>query len=296
MLIAEIENSLTSLAELLDIVFCLTGLICLGFWLLRTSWGRKSLINSKRRINTMPFYLPFLPLLIYMISISSALVAVERAYPDLPDWQHEFIQNAILCAGTLLCIALIIYLAKVNFTDGLKGFGFNPKQIHKDFVAAAVNLVSIWPIIVVILALTVYMGEYFQGTEFDFGRHRELQSISIYPQLKVRVLIFITAAFIVPVFEELLFRGLFQTIVRSALERLTFLERFKDKSIVTWSAIIITSVFFVAAHEDRWHLPALFVLSLGMGYAYEKSGSLMRPIFIHIFFNSLALASVLLDG
>ncbi|MHC4131826.1 MAG: lysostaphin resistance A-like protein [Planctomycetota bacterium] len=244
----------------------------------------------------MPFYLPFLPLLIYMISISSALAAVERAYPDLPDWQHVLIQSAILCAGTLVCIALIIYLAKASFIDGLKGFGLYPKQIHKDFGAAVVNLLSIWPIIMVILALTVYIGEYFQGTEFDFGRHRELQSISIYPQLEVRVLIFITAAFIVPVFEELLFRGLFQTAIRSALERLSFFERFQNKSVVSWSAIIIASVFFVLAHEDKWHLPALFVLSLAMGYAYEKSSSLLRPIFIHVFFNSLALASALLEG
>ncbi|MHC4292844.1 MAG: lysostaphin resistance A-like protein [Planctomycetota bacterium] len=244
----------------------------------------------------MPFYLPFLPLLIYMISISSALVVVERVYPGLPDWQHAFIQNAILCAATLLCIALMIYLAKVSFTDGLKGLGLYPKQIYKDLGAAAVNLLSIWPIIIVILALTVYIGEYFQGTEFEFGRHRELQSISVYPQLKVRVLIVITAAFIIPVFEELLFRGLLQTVIRSALERLAFFERFENKSIVTWSAIIIASVFFVVAHEDKWHLPALFVLSLGMGYAYEKSSSLLRPIFIHVFFNSLALASTLLGG
>jgi membrane protease YdiL (CAAX protease family) len=244
----------------------------------------------------MPIYLPFIPLLIYMISISSALVAVERAYPDLPDWQQAFIQNAILCAGTLLCIAFIIYLAKISFTDGLKGFGFYPKQIYKDFGAAAVNLLSIWPLMMSIFILTIYVGQYLYGTELDIGRHRELESITAFPQLQVRVLIVFTAAFVVPIFEELLFRGLFQTMIRSNLESLTFFKRFRNKSLISWTAIMLTSVLFMVSHEDRWHWPALFVLSLSMGYAYEKSGSLLRPIFIHLLFNSLALASALLVG
>jgi len=46
-------------------------------------------------------------------------------------------------------------------------------------------------------------------------------------------------------------------------------------------------------HMDMAHWPALFVLSLSLGYAYEKSGSLFRPIFIHSLFNAATIAAVL---
>jgi membrane protease YdiL (CAAX protease family) len=41
------------------------------------------------------------------------------------------------------------------------------------------------------------------------------------------------------------------------------------------------------------HGPSLFVLALGLGYTYEKSGSLLRPIFMHALFNGINVAGVL---
>ena len=46
-------------------------------------------------------------------------------------------------------------------------------------------------------------------------------------------------------------------------------------------------------HSDLAHWPALFVLALGLGYAYEKSGSLFRPIFMHAMFNGIAMLSTM---
>jgi membrane protease YdiL (CAAX protease family) len=48
---------------------------------------------------------------------------------------------------------------------------------------------------------------------------------------------------------------------------------------------------FAAVHSNVEHWPALFVLGVGMGYAYEKSGSLWRPIFIHALFNGVTILS-----
>jgi membrane protease YdiL (CAAX protease family) len=75
----------------------------------------------------------------------------------------------------------------------------------------------------------------------------------------------------VPTFEELVFRGFFQTSLRPFAGS-------------PWPAIFFTSLFFAILHPPT-HIPALFMLSLGLGYAYEKSGSLLRPILMHIMFN-----------
>jgi membrane protease YdiL (CAAX protease family) len=60
-----------------------------------------------------------------------------------------------------------------------------------------------------------------------------------------------------------------------------------------WIAILISSGLFAATHADTGHWPALFVLGVCLGYAYEKSGSLFRPIFIHSLFNATSIIAVL---
>jgi hypothetical protein len=93
-------------------------------------------------------------------------------------------------------------------------------------------------------------------------------------------MIIFTAIVVVPLTEEMLFRGMLQTVLRSYIAR-------------PWPAIIFASLVFVMFHENPQHWPALFVLSLCLGYAYEKSGSLFRPIFIHSLFNALSVFAAL---
>ncbi len=115
-------------------------------------------------------------------------------------------------------------------------------------------------------------------------RHEQLKVVTEHPHLVLRILVVAGAVVIVPLFEELLFRGLIQTMLRS------FLFEFGNR---VWLAIAFSSGLFVMMHEDRSHWPALFVLGLCMGYAYEKSGSLWRPIFIHAIFNATAVIATL---
>jgi membrane protease YdiL (CAAX protease family) len=162
----------------------------------------------------------------------------------------------------------------------LAGFGLNVKAIGRDFLAAVVNLVSIWPLMTLVIMMTILFGGYIWGPKYTIEPHEELKMISAYPQLSVRVLIGITTVIIVPAFEEMLFRGMFQTMIRSFLAK-------------PWLSIAIASGLFAAVHSNAGHWPGLFVLSMCMGYAYEKSGSLLRPIFIHSLFNASSIIATL---
>ena len=62
----------------------------------------------------------------------------------------------------------------------------------------------------------------------------------------------------------------------------------------TWAAIVVTSVAFAAIHET-WTAPLIFVLSLCLGYAYERTGSLWTSITIHLLFNAIMTVSYLLQ-
>jgi membrane protease YdiL (CAAX protease family) len=264
----------------IDLIICLAGMLLFGGWLLKTSLGRKALSDSVPRRNNMPFYLPFVPLFIWFGTVSLAISVTEKLLPDLLDWQKALLDNLILCIGAITAIAVIIFLARASFARRLKGFGLNLGTIHKDFPAALLNLLSVWPLVAAMIILTMHLGKLIWGKDFEIQPHEELELVRAYSQLPVRVLIIVTAVAIVPAFEEMLFRGLLQTMLRSIL-------------LKPWLSIVIASGLFALVHTNAGHWPGLFMLSLSMGYAYEKSGSLLRPIFIHCLFNATSIMGAL---
>lgn len=277
--IPENIKEFTSSITIVDII-CLTGLILFGSWLLKTSFGRKALSDSAPRRNNMPAYLPFILLFIWLGAVSLAILITEKLLPDLPAWQSSFLDNLILCIGAIAVMAVIIFLVRGRFARRLKGFGLNAKTIHKDFFAAVLNLLSVWPLVLLTIVLTTFFGQLIWGQDFHLQQHEELKTIIAHPQLPLRVLIIVISVAVFPAFEEMLFRGLFQTMFRSFLGR-------------PWLSIAISSGLFATVHSNAGHWPALFVLAVCLGYSYEKSGSLFRPIFIHSLFNAITITATL---
>lgn len=276
----ETIKKLSSYITIADVVIFLGGILLFGIWLLRTSLGKNALVGSVPRRNNMPAYIPLVPLFIWVGSVSITVTVTGHILVDLPHWQRAFLDNIILCVGAVVAMAVTLFLANAHFARRLRGFGLNPKTIHKDFVAAVVNLLSVWPLVMAMIVLTIFFGRFIWGKDFYLQQHEELRLVTQYVQLPLRVLIVITAVVVVPAFEEMLFRGLFQSWLRSLIAR-------------PWLAILICSGLFVITHAEPGHWPALLALSMSMGYAYEKSGSLFRPIFIHSLFNATSIIAVL---
>jgi membrane protease YdiL (CAAX protease family) len=300
----------------IDDVLCVAGLILLGIWLLKTSWGRNALANSRPRRNNMPLYLPFIPLFIWFGAPPLAISIITELVGNLQGWQGAFLDNLVLSVGAIAVIAVIIFLARASFARRLKGFGLNVKTIHKDFLAAFVNLLAVWPLVLAAIISTIFFGRLIYGQDFQMQPHEELELITAYPQLPLQILIVVLAVVIAPLLEELLFRGFFQTMIRSILERRNpnfgnpngaspasscrLLPRLASKDAEArktgagaWLSILISSALFAMIHTNAGHWPALFVLAVCLGYSYEKSGSLFRPIFIHSFFNAASIIAVL---
>ncbi|MBL7188523.1 MAG: CPBP family intramembrane metalloprotease [Phycisphaerae bacterium] len=258
-----------------ELTICLTGIALLAYWLLKTSLGRRALADSMPRRNNMPLYLPAI-LFILWLGTSLAAIVVEELYPDLPNWQRAIVDNIVSCVGAILMVAVITILAWAHFARRLKGFGLNFRALPRDLLTAPLYLLAAWPLIMVTIWLTINIAQLVSGHDYQMQPHQQLKLAAQHPQLALHVLIFVGAVVIGPVFEELFFRGIIQTMLLSYVP-------IKSKA---WIAIAITSVLFALMHEELSHRPALFVLGACMGYAYEKSGSLWRPIFIHAIFNA----------
>jgi membrane protease YdiL (CAAX protease family) len=338
MSVPEIVRQIHEIIDVRTLMICMAGLTLFGIWLGRTSLGRKALADSRPRRNSLPFYVPFVLLLIWFCSVGLAVLMIERLLPNLPDWQSSLVNNIIISVGAIAVVALAILLARAHFARRLKGLGLNLRTAHKDFAAAFVNLLAVWPFMLAVIILTRSLGKVIFGPEFEMQQHEELELITTYSQLPLRVMVVVVAVVVAPVLEEVLFRGFFQTVLRSFLEtrRIRFGIRraarpvegephthteepaappapaaFDDadpvrseledaaeqptagSSHAVWFAIVFSSALFAIVHAEPAHWPALFVLGMCLGYAYEKSGSLLRPIFIHAIFNGVTVLFVL---
>lgn len=265
-----------------EIIICLIGVALLASWLLKTSLGRRALADSPLRRNNMPVYLPAIMFLLWLV-VSLAATVVKELYGDLPNWQRGIADNILSSVGAILMAAVIIVLAWAHFARRLKGFGLNFRALPRDLLTAPLYLLAVRPVMLVTITLTIRAAELVSGHDYQMQPHQQLELAAQHPQLALHILIFVVAVVIIPVFEELFFRGIIQTMLLSYIQ-------IKGKA---WIAIAITSVLFALMHEDLSHRPALFVLGACMGYAYEKSGSLWRPILIHAIFNATNIIATL---
>ena len=262
-----------------SISLCTAGL-CVGiiwlFWFDGFAALRKAPTRRCRR------WFVFLPLgiLIFWIGVMAIIqVIVTAVFGSHSQLFQEMISYPTHAALEIALIAGMLIIARKSFARGLKGFGINGQYLIKDTIWAAVNLLGTFPTILFGLGLSLIVGRLIKGTDFSLEVHETLNILTD-SGMGLRILVIIFAALIVPTFEELLFRGFFQTSLRALSDS-------------PWVAIVLTSAFFAVLHPPT-HVPALFMLSVGLGYAYERSGSLLRPILMHIFFNSFNIAMTLL--
>jgi membrane protease YdiL (CAAX protease family) len=276
-----VEQPINSLT-VMDAVIILSGVALFAGWLLRTSLGRESLAYSKPRRNCMAPFAPILLFVVWLLGTGLLQEITSRITGHLEQWRALFLSQVVYSAGSAATVALILILAKLNFARGLRGLGLRPQTAPRDLGFAFLTLLAVWPLVLAAMSLTIVVTRLFYGQEYRIPQHEALKLITEYPAVPLQVILAIVAVVVAPVVEEMLFRGLFQTTIRSYSGR-------------PWLAIVLTSMLFASIHVDRSHWPSLFVLALGLGYAYENSGSLLRPIFMHAMFNGVNIAAILMQ-
>ena len=275
------SEPLTAAAIAADLLYA-AGVLLFARWLIRTSLGRKALTNAPPRRNRMPPFTPFIPFAIWFFGTALLQVLARQLAGPLAGWRETFLDNLVYCVGAIITIVVILLAARLTFARGLRGFGLRPRTIPKDFGWACIDLLAVWPVVLGMIVLTVYLGKALVGEQFEIPPHVGLELITEPGALPLQILIAILAIVIAPLVEEMLFRGLIQTTLRSYSGR-------------PWLSIAFTAAMFASVHTNGTHWPALFVLAMGLGYAYERSGSLFRPIFMHALFNGITIAAALLQ-
>lgn len=136
---------------------------------------------------------------------------------------------------------------------------------------------------ILVLILTDFLGYTLHDQNAVIHMRQSLEN----PQLFLVTLL--TVVFIVPILEEIIFRGFLQTTLRA------FLPPF--------SAILISSALFALFHFSYSQginnvniLISLFILALFLGYIRERQGNLLPAIALHATFNGISVAMIVLSA
>jgi membrane protease YdiL (CAAX protease family) len=92
----------------------------------------------------------------------------------------------------------------------------------------------------------------------------------------------VSAVVVAPFSEEVIFRGAFYPVLSRSLGR--------------GLSAVLTAVMFALVHDTLTDAPSLAVLALCFALAYEATGSLLVPIFMHATFNGTGLLMMWLSA
>ena len=146
----------------------------------------------------------------------------------------------------------------------------------------ALALLLFWPVVNCAAIGVGFVSELLTGEAPDLIAHKTLAQLVNSPVNIWLVLTTVLVLVAAPLYEEVLYRGIVQhALVGAGVRR--------------WPAILATSVVFAFVHAGAVSsvhaLAALFVLSIGFGWIYERTGRLSASITMHAAFN---LANLLL--
>jgi membrane protease YdiL (CAAX protease family) len=198
---------------------------------------------------------------------------LSTAFFDGPIMKLAPQEQLVLTVAILFCQAVILlfltYILVIR-SSGADWYDIGFRTIGRSEVTRAI----VWGLgAVVIIAAVNYALQWVMGETFQ-----NPQTLTLAPGgfswLNLAVML-VMGGMIAPFAEELAFRGLLYG----------YLRRYMAIPI----ALVLMAACFAAAHFIVMLMPALFVVGLILGAAYERSGSLWVPIIIHGVFNSVMM-------
>ncbi len=217
----------------------------------------------------------------------------------LSDFQH----TVLIGLTSLLQLAVVIggfaWLV-ARYRHRWSEFGLTVRQLPEGVRQGLIAFAMWMPVVWLVQLVLVLFIEY---------EHPTLQKLQESPSLPVLGAVWFSAVLVAPIVEELLFRGLlqgwFQRIRRESLSDPDSLivgardidiesgelgnKQKSNRPVHVW-AIVFTAVLFGLAHPAQGPAPySLFVLSLGLGYLYQRTGSLLACIFVHMLLNAITM-------
>lgn len=265
-----------------------TTVVVAALWRWRRLGGRDPLAGSPIRANRLSPILVWLCVAAHLVGLTAG-GGLGRAL--VPTGMSEKVAEAwtgVVAAAVnqAMVIATCLAVAGLAFRTGLRGFGLTvPRAIGWGRAAGWIGggwLAGLCCTGLAALAvqwiIRLISSGYVPPDHSVFTTLRSNEATAA-----MRCLTILGAAVLAPIGEELLFRGVLQT----ALRRL-FLPR--RSMYHRWCAILLTASIFGLLHIGTpQFIPALVCFGVLLGFLYERTGSLLVVIAVHMLFNIKSL-------
>jgi len=273
--------------EQIDWLLVAVGIALLCGWLVYYVYRRRDPLRpALLRPNRLDWVTVLLAVCAWLLVAATAVPLVERVFDLSADSEGEVIAaTAATGVAHLATVPLCLLIAAKQFRGGLRALGLGRRRLRVSLAWGAGGFLASWPLCVALLAVASRLIEWLAPT-YQLETHGAIQALH-QPDLPVAcvVWIYLVAAALTPLAEEIFFRGLLQTGLVSLL-------RWR------WGAVLLTGVIFGCVHHAQLQavLP-LTAFGICLGYVYEKSGSLTAVVLMHALFNARTLLwDALLSG
>ena len=173
----------------------------------------------------------------------------------------------------LVCAGLLTYLAIVKKLSPAELFGLRSLPFLGTVGRALAYILPLYLFVAVLAALVSQwaLNDIWpaNGPQESVRAFQETDSIGI------KLLMIIAAVIVAPIVEETVFRGFIYAVIK----------RYTDG----YFAAITSSLIFAIVHLHVGSVVPLFCLALGLCLAYERTGSLLVPMWMHALFNGTSM-------
>jgi membrane protease YdiL (CAAX protease family) len=200
----------------------------------------------------------------YMMILSEAFLS--KILPIFKTDNFRMVVNSSIL--DTLAVVFIIYFTVIRYKEPLAALGISTKNFFKNVFYGIVGYIALIPILILILAVIALI--------INFTKYVPERQPVVELFFKEKGVAFLTysslfAAIIGPLIEELFFRG--------------FLYGSLKKYIGVFWAMTATAGLFAALHAHVVGFFPIMVLGMLLAYIYEKTGSLVSSITVHMVHN-----------
>jgi len=175
----------------------------------------------------------------------------------------------------VLTCGLILGYVVLRARGRMAALGLTSRRLPRAVWEGLKTLLAAMPAVIIALFAGAYV--YLLVFHEEPAVHEVLEAVQRTDDTGMRVAFFVLAGLVIPLFEELFYRGII----------LTSLLRTGSAPL----AIVVSAAFFGIVHLPVPHsVPALMILGLALGYAYYRTRSLWAPVAMHAAFNVYNLA------
>jgi membrane protease YdiL (CAAX protease family) len=200
----------------------------------------------------------------YMIVISEA--SLSRIFPLLKSENVRMIMNTSVL--DVIVVLLVIYFAILRYKADIISLGLSLKNFFKNIFYGIIAYIALLPVLVVILAATAFV--------IHMIKYVPAKQPVVELLLKEKDVAFLAysslfAAILGPLVEELFFRG--------------FLYNALKKYIGVFWSMAATAAIFATLHAHAVGFLPIMALGALLAYLYEKTGTLVSSITVHMIHN-----------